>query len=165
MKKLFLCLFIIFLVVSCDIKEYYSVLITNDSSKTVSYVYNGNLDTLNMSESKTYSVKAYTQAPKNIIDQNGISSLNMTRHNSKDEFAFTDATPLGLNVINSLPIEVKMKADNFIDDNGTPILIIEANGTKNAWIFTSKPIFESLINQPIIFDWNLSENNISLIIK
>jgi hypothetical protein len=93
MKKLIFVFGIICLFLACDTK-YYSVLITNVSSKTVLFTYNDSPDTLAPNASKTYEVKAYTQPPINIIDENGIASIEMTRNG--EQFIFREKSDSSL---------------------------------------------------------------------
>jgi len=149
---------------NCGDATRYSILITNSSSKTVSYNYNDISDSLAPSDSKTYEVLAYTQPPKNIIDQNGIASLKM-EHN-RDSFIFNDAVPFNLNVANKLPIDVKIKADNYIDDNGLTEFTISANAEKTtAKIYTSTPKFTSQTNYPVIIEYNVNSDTVYVIIR
>jgi uncharacterized protein (UPF0333 family) len=82
-----------FVLVSGCGPKYYAVSITNESSKTVSYTYNGSDDTLAPNDSKTYEVLAYTQAPKN-INFPGALSVKMTRNG--DIFTFENIPLLTL---------------------------------------------------------------------
>jgi hypothetical protein len=131
MKKL-LFAGIVLLVLGCDTK-YYSVLITNNSAKSVSYTYDDVSDTLAASQSKTYEVKAYTQPPKDFVDQNGIASLKMDQKG--DSFTFIDATPIYMNILNTLPVDVKrIKAHNFIDNNGVFVISVPKNMTSTTFL-------------------------------
>jgi hypothetical protein len=165
MKKLFFIVTIAFFLLSCGEKEFYSILITNNSSKTVSYIYNNIIDTLAVSESKNYEIKdPYTPSPKNITDQNGIESITMKQ--SAGYYTFLDTTPLELSVTNSLPITVKIKADNYIDDDGSTEFSIGGNSEKTtAKIYTSNPKFTSLVDYPVIIGWNKSGNTVYVIIR
>jgi hypothetical protein len=173
MKKLIIITSIVFVLLSCsefggEGKTRYSVSITNNSEKekTVSYTYNGISDTLAFSDTKNYEVKAYTEPPKNITDQNGIESIELKANGMTGNYTFSDLTPLDLNVINKLPIDVLIKAGNYIDDSGSPIFTISANAEKiTAQIYTSKPNFTSLINYPVIIDWNFSDNTVYVTIR
>jgi hypothetical protein len=80
--------------------QYYSVSITNESLKAVSYIFDGHSDTLNPSESKAYEVLAYTQPPENIVDQNGVASIKLNRNGMTGDFSFINFIPFNLNVIN-----------------------------------------------------------------
>jgi hypothetical protein len=160
--KLLFATVVIFLI-SCG-KEFYSVSITNNSTKTVSYTYNDISDTLNTSNSKTYEVKAYTQPPKNITDEHGIASLKM--EHKDDHFIFTDATPLDLHVINKLSADITIKADNFIDNSNSTALTIEANEeSTTAKIYTKSPKFTSTSHYPIIVKFTIAGNVMSVIIE
>ena len=165
MKKLIFVLAVLatLLVVGCETK-YYTVLVTNDSSKTVSYTYNNTSDTLAAKTSKTYEVKAYTQPPKD-ISVPGALSVKITSKGG-DTFTFVDIEPYNLNVVNKLPIEVKIKADNYIDDNGSTKLVIDANTEKTtAKIYTSNPNFTALTDYPVIIDWNYKNDAINVILR
>jgi len=82
------------------------------------------------------------------------------------DFTFVDVEPFNLSVVNSLPIEVRIKADNYIDDDGSTEFTISGNTEKaTAKIYTSKPKFTSLISYKIVIDWNFNNNTIYLIIR
>jgi hypothetical protein len=163
-KLIFVISIVLLLVAGCETK-YYSVLITNDSSKTVSYTYNDVFDTLAPSASKTYEVKAYTQPPSKITDENGIASIEVKKRG--DYFTFTDATPMEMNILNTLSVDVKrIKADNYISYNESSSIDVLKNDTisENLDIYTNKPNFsleadkDGIIepSYPIIFDWNIT---------
>ena len=160
-KVIFFVIIAVFLVLGCGETELYSVSITNNSTKTVSYDYNGGTGTLAVSQTNVYKVKAYTQPPKNILDQNGIASIKMNTDGMTGNYAFTDAAVFALNVVNNLPVEITIKADNFIDDNGSTELTIGENTEKNtARIYTSKPRFTPLVNNyPVTIDSNFDDND------
>lgn len=174
MKKLLFAAGIVCLLSACG-TEYYSVSVINYSEKTVSYVYNGSSDTLaartpetpdspEIYDSKTYEVKAYTQPPQNINVPDGV--LSVTMNQKGNTFTFVDAEPFTLNVVNRLPFEVKFKADNYIDDNGSVEFTIDADTEKTAKIYTSKPGFTSLTeDHTVIIDWNFKENTVYVITR
>ena len=151
----------------CNGKEFYTVLITNASEeKTVSYEYDGNSDSLDVSETKQYEVKAYTQPPKNIADQNGVASLVMNTNGMTGEHTFYDAAPFDLNVINRLPVDITIKAGNFIDNNGSTELTIASNNeSTGAKIYTQTPEFTSTSNYPVNIEWAIDKNEMSVIIR
>jgi hypothetical protein len=157
MKKLFFLASIVFLFVACETK-YYTVLITNDSSKTVSYTYNDSNDTLASKTSKTYEVKAYTQSPQNINVLDGALSIKLNQKG--DTFTFVDVDPIIFNVTNSLPFDIKIKADNYIwdDDNNSTELSIQANKERkdNLFIYTAKPKFTTTSNYKVVYDWDIT---------
>ena len=163
MKKLFFVVLTFGLFLGCE-ATIYSVSITNNSSRTVSFIYDGHPDTLAPSEYRIHHVLAHTQPPKDVVDQNGIASIRMT--NSQGEiFKFWDAEYLNLNVINTLPIDITIKAGNFIDNNGSMELFIERNEEATARIYSRRPVFTTTSNYPVIFYWNITENEISVIIR
>jgi hypothetical protein len=163
MKKLFLVIGIVLTLIACEAK-YYSVLITNESNKEVSYTYNDSSDTLVPSASKTYEVMAYTQPPKNINVVAGALSVKMTQKG--DTFTFEKTEPFKLSVVNRLPKEVKIKADNYIDDAGSTELTIGKNAEKTtASIYTANPNFTSLIEDTVIIDWNFNDDTVYVVIR
>jgi len=164
MRKLILTLSVILLFSGCEGK-YYIVSITNDSSKIVSYTYNEYSDTLDISDSKTYEVKAHTKPPSKVLDQYEISSVNF-KIDIAGDYTFYDTTPFNLSITNTLPVDVKIKAGNFINDNDSYEIVISANSEKTtAKIYTSKPKFESLIDYPIHIEWSISEDTIYVVVR
>jgi len=158
---------IVFFLSSCEEKKPYLVSITNNSTKKVSYVYNNIFDTLLISETKIYEVwEPYTQKPKDIVDQNGVASLKIKTNNMTGDYTFLDAEPLDLNVINRLPIDITIKADNYIDNNGSIELAIDSNSeSTGAKIYTKSPKFTSNTNYPIIFEYAVVGNEMSVIVR
>jgi hypothetical protein len=168
MKKLLLSLALAFILLSCgdSISGNYSVSITNNSKKIVSYTYNGISDTLAVSQTKNYEVKAYTPSPQNIVDQNGVASVELTYQYTGNYTIEDSRTSYKLNVVNELPIQVSIRADNYIDDGGSPVLTIVANAEKTtAKIYTKSPKFTSLVNYPVIIDWNFSGDTVYVALR
>jgi hypothetical protein len=166
MKKLLLIANIVFLLISCDSGTHdYSVTFTNESSKTVSFEYDGTSDTISIGDSKTYQVKAYTKPPVNIVDQNGIASIDMNKILTTADYTFFDKVPFNLNVINKLPTDITIKADNFIDNSGSTEMFIEKDNEATALIFTNKPKFTTTSNYPVIFDFNISDVEMWVILR
>ena len=162
-KMLLLALSAGFLALSCG-AQYYSVLIKNDSNKTVKYTYNEKDGSLLQGESKTYEVKAYTQPPEKVMDENGIASIQINRQG--DEFTFKEADYLSLNVANKLPVEIKIKAGNYIDYNGSTELTVSANAeNKTAKIYTKSPKFTYSSTSPVIIEWNYKDDAIDVILR
>jgi spore coat protein CotF len=81
--------FAFLLLAGCDTKEFYTVIIANESSITVSYVYNDSTDTLVVDESKTYEVKAYTQPPK--VDESIKQDIKVKYNTMTGDYTFIDA--------------------------------------------------------------------------
>ena len=166
MRKITILVIISLLFSGCDTKEYYTVFVTNGSSKAVSYTYNDYTDTLAVQESKSYEVKAYTQSPQNVVDQNGIASFTIKINSMTGDYTFLDVTPLDLNVINRLPVDITIKADNYIDNNGSIELTIGSNDeSTGAKIYTKTPKFTSTTNYPIIVEYTIVGNVMSVIIR
>jgi len=172
MKRLYIAIFIIFIFVSCDLPEYYNYQISNNSSENVSYTFNGISDILEPSESKDYQLKKgeiFTGMENiNAGSPYGFGykvKLGMKTTNTGSDYFFYDFNPFDLNVINSLPVTVSIKADNYIDNLNSTTLDIDANSEKTAKIYTNKPTFTSTNNYPIIFDWVFSNNTIYVIIR
>lgn len=151
----------VFLVFSCGETKLYTVLIKNESSKIVSYVYDGNSDTLGLNESRVYEVKAYTQPPKD-ISVSGVMSVKMDR--TGDVFTFINADEITLNVTNQLLFEVKLKADNYIDDNDSTEMKVASNATRTAKIFTIRPTFTTVPHLCTV-EWELVGNTMNVIIR
>lgn len=74
----------------CDIKEFYTVVISNESSSAVTYTYNGSNNTLALSEAKTYEVEAYTQPPKIILGENEVATVKIKYHSLTGDYTFVD---------------------------------------------------------------------------
>jgi len=81
------------------------------------------------------------------------------------DYLFFDIIPYDLYVINTLPVEVKIKADDLIDFQGSSELVISSTDTVDAKIYTNKPKFVSLVNFPIIIDWEFKDNAIYVVIR
>ena len=156
MKRLILTLSIVFVLAACEIKEY-SVLITNASSKTVSFTFNDSEDTLAADTSKAYKVSAYTPPPKNIYVPNG--ALSVTMNKNGDTFTFVDVEPIIFNVTNSLPIGITIRADDYIWDNINNSvelsILAKEERTDELFIYTVHPKFTTESNYSVVFDWNI----------
>jgi hypothetical protein len=173
MKKLFFTVGIVCLLAACEIK-YYSVLIINESSKTVSYTYNDISDTLlphdpsqdppqDPSEySRTHEVKAYTKPPANIKVTDGALSVIMNQKG--DAFTFVDVEPIAFSVKSLLPFDIKIKADNYIWDDKEKLLELSIPAQKEVpnkerpeglFIYTEKPKFTTTTSYPVIYVWNI----------
>ena len=108
-------------------------------------------------------MKAYTQPPNNIVDQDDLASIRMERKG--DAYLFFDAVPLELNVINMLPVEITIKASRFIDNNGLPEITISSGEEKTAKIYSKNPKFTTTSNYPVFIDWSVSDNEMAVIIR
>jgi len=163
MKKLLVVFGVVFLLsAGCDEKNY-TIIIKNDSSKTVTFTYDGTRESLDPFASKTYEVKAYAQQQPVDISVPGAVSVKMDR--KEDTFTFVDVKPFTLTVENKLTNDdVKIKAENYIeDDDGSTEITIKANSSKTAKIYTSEPKFTTLT--PASIDWKFSNNTVSVTIN
>jgi uncharacterized protein YkuJ len=173
MRRYFSFLLIVALLgfIGCEI-TYYPITITNNSSKTVSYFYNGSTDTLEPTKSKSYQVKAYTQMPVNFSVVSS-ETLTVTMVNEREEYIFKDIDPINLNVVNMMPFPVTIKAGNYIDADGTGsgeigLLIPENTENQNAKIYTTRPKFTITADYPINsikIEWRMVDTTIYVIIK
>ncbi|MDR1836412.1 MAG: hypothetical protein LBQ89_02020 [Treponema sp.] len=154
-------LFSILVFQGCGEKTPYLVSITNGSSKSVSYNFYKFTDTLNASQTKTYEVwDPYVGPPKNVIDGDGIASIAIEQNGMNGNYTFFDLEPIYLSVINSLPIEVNIKADNYIYDEtrNSTVLKVNANTSvseKKLRIYTTKPKFIETFGYPVVIEWNI----------
>jgi hypothetical protein len=167
MKRIvFVLLFSMLIFFGCGEKTPYLVSITNGSSKSVTYNFYKFTDTLNASQTKTYEVwEPYARPPRNAVDGNGIASIAI-EPGITGNYTFLAVTPLALKVINRLPVSITIKADNYIDNNNQVELTIAPNSENtNAKIYTKNPKFTSTTNYPIIVEYAVVENEMSVIIR
>jgi len=148
----------------CEEKSSYSVSITNGSisNKSVVFIYNDTLETLAVSETKTYEVDAYTEPPKYISDQKGIASIIMNQNGVTGDYTFSDADSFDLHVINNSPFAITIKADNFIDNGESigdlSVLTIDPDDINTvAKIYTKNPKFTSTFSYPITIEYIVVE--------
>jgi len=140
------------LFLGCDVASY-SIVLTNDTeTKTVSYAYNGITGTLAPRETRLYEVGAWTQPPANVVDQNGIASVNVRTNGITGDHDFVYSRAIILNVKNTLPVNLTVRADNFIDSDGSMELAVDAGETETAVIYTENPNFTAEGNFPVRFD-------------
>ena len=159
MKKFLIIPCIIFLMALCGLffgcgeAPSYTVTIKNETTKVVSYFYNGASETIGASETKKYEISRYTPAPTKIFDADEIASLKVTQGNNK--YAFVDAAEYDLQVVNSLPIAVTIKAGNYINDPSHELTITPGTSATAA-IFTNQPKFTTTAHYPVIIDYTFS---------
>jgi hypothetical protein len=128
MKKTLLTLAVISILVSCGGNGPYSVLFQNNSSKTVSYKYQGYSDDLGPGKSKTYTVDTETTGPTDIaLKPAGPISVEVYR--KTEGWFFRDVTPIPVSVTNALPFTVKIKAGDYLSYKGSTELTINAGET------------------------------------
>ncbi|AEF86100.1 putative lipoprotein [Treponema primitia ZAS-2] len=137
------------LMIGCG-SSYYTVSIANYSSKTVAYSYNGSSDILGPDYMKKYRVEAYTPYPDNISTvPSGPVSVTLIRKN--DLYVFEDVSPIILHVVNTLPFELTLTADSYIDNGGSTIVTLKEFESLDAEIYTSNPKFTLNSDFPIDF--------------
>ena len=173
MRKIAVFIIIAAVFWGCEKNGLYPVLIINDSERNVSYVYNGIFDTLNALETKQYEVEAYTQPPRDIVDQYGIASIKMTNRQG-ELFRFVPAEEFVLTVMNTLPVDITVSAGKYIENNDPTALpryelSIEKGQKAEAKIYTNKPAFTTMSNFPVIIEWSIvsieSEEEMVVIIR
>jgi hypothetical protein len=139
-----LCAF--FALSSCVVDDYlFTVSITNLSSKTVSYSFQGSTYTLSQNQHRYHNeVSSSTLRISEIVDDHGVKSVALSL-DSFDNFSFRDLHRYDLTIINSSGSRVTLsEAHNYIEYNNPPVVTvvtIEANATinSNAYIYTRKP--------------------------
>jgi hypothetical protein len=140
MKQLLVIFIVSLFIMGCG-EEYYDALIKNESNKTVLYNYNGSSDSLDPLASKQYTVRAYTQAPHNISVQTGALSIKLTQN--YDTYSFEDIPAIDMYVLNTLSVDVTIKADEYIEHGSSTELIVPSDTeVKTAKIYTLKPTFK-----------------------
>jgi hypothetical protein len=149
MKRLFVLLPVL-LLFGCGDVVYYTVSITNNTSKTVAYSYNDLSDTLAPSGSIEYQVKAYTLYPSNIaIVPPGPLSIKLIRKN--DNYFFEAVPSMDLHVTNILPFSVKITSGNYIDADGagSTELTVSSGAQVSGAIYTANPQFSITADYPV----------------
>jgi hypothetical protein len=141
--------------------------ITNISTKDVTYIYNDNTETLLPDTSKSYLMGAYTQPPKDI---SVLGAMSVKMENFRGEkYTFNDVLPINLNVLNTLPVNVTIKADNYIWDKKSSsiesFILADVERTDDLLIYTSTPKFTAYADYPVTIDWELKGNTIYVILK
>ena len=164
MKKLFILVLIgtIFLFSFCK-EESYTAVVKNDSSKTVSYVYNGGADSLSPDKFKVYKIEEYTQPPKS-ISVPGAMSVRMKRNG--DIYIFENVDPIDLIVTNDSGVEVILKADKYIDAGGnkTEMELDVGDAGITATIYTANPNFTTVPSRPVTWNHDPDENEMTVTI-
>jgi len=178
MKKISLLLFLIgFLNISCDLQSdyHYYFEIINESSENVSFDFNGIQNTVNADETLNLDEAHYTALTNITADGYGIrvkGTYKYTNNYSTITYTFFDIEPYKLNVFNTLPVEFKIKAGEYIYYLESTELTVPANDPPNTdgiiedediYIYTNRPIFSIVQPEdpndhylfPVIFDWEI----------
>lgn len=157
MKNIFFILGIVLFISSCDLAEYWEYSVTNSTSKNISYTFNGSPDTLAPDESKSYKIdrgKSHTTLKDIDAGSSYGYGMSVLLESKGTDFEFVKNAPFNLSIINTLPAAVTIKADDYIDNDGSTEIEISAGGEATALIYTKKPNF-TLVSEPraVIFDW------------
>jgi len=188
-------LFIVFLTCSCQNNyDDVSYTIINNSSKEIKFTFNNEKVTLQPKpeesekdeseepeseepgESKTPpNVKTFTfnsdekkYEPQDVEFIGHPRSIKMNSVNlgrAGIEYNFIDVSSFDLFVINTLPVQVTIKADDYIDDEGETELTIDPSQTINAKIYTNNPVFSITADYPVIIEWKFSGETVNVIIR
>jgi hypothetical protein len=166
MKKLLVAAFVILCVSGCDV-TYYSVTITNHSSKEVTFSYNDSPHTLASQAVSETQVKAHTRPPKD-ISVSGAMSVSMTAVEAGNGYLFEDAPSIPVTVYNTLPFAVRLaEKGNYLEDGNGSLFIDcpKQDSTKTAGtIYTKTPVFYLQNNDqyndqyPVNFEYTLSDD-------
>jgi hypothetical protein len=149
----------------------------------VEYTFNGSTTRLNAGNSKEYQVEAYTPQPRDIsiisVPNEEVMKIKMETMLSGEEYIFTNAKKLDLEVENTLNYEITLMADNYIEissssplDSKTRLKVpaqskIKSGGTTSYYIYTDTPKFT--IAPPSGYyptiEWNITDNTMHVTIK
>ena len=170
-----IALFAVIFCVSCEVNEYWYFSFINDSSKTISFTFSGSDYLIEPAEKKEIEVKSSGKS-KNGIENIDAGSpygyeisvkLESGSTHTGMKYRFYDVLPHNLNVLNTLPVPVTIKAGNYIDNSGLFELTIDAHADDNdAIIYTNKPSFTTvLFDYPVLITWSFKDNTVFVIIK
>lgn len=157
MKKFGPVIVLVLALLSCDPK-YYTVTVENQSTKSVTYEYNG-VKTVDLvpGDSREYRVEAFAPPPSG-ISVAGAVSVEMESRGSGERYVFKDRKSLTLEVENKLSVDVYLVADKYIDVSGStpslPLTTLEVkyDSTHNpAKIYTETPQFTVLATPSSLF--------------
>jgi hypothetical protein len=170
MKKLLFIVAVMTLLVAggCGAEKFYTVKISNGSTtKTVKYSYNNlSNEELPPETDRSYEVKAHTQPPKNLVDQDGFASVSLEYESMTGNFSFADAVSYPLKVKNDLPFAITISANKFIVNGTSTSLTVNAGATNtSATIYTDRPAFTSTSSYPVTFVWKKTGDVIDVTIK
>jgi len=179
MKKILLPVLIIFTLVlmNCDnVFDDINYTITNSSSKLIAFSFNNNDYNLNSNDSMSLTINSdegefyprnvapYNAHSKSVIIETEYLGINNGLH--KKSYIFKDNIRYNLKITNSLQVQVTIKSDDNIDNNGELTITINPNDNKDSYIYTSNPNF-TLVSEPypVIFDWTFSNNTVYVVIR
>jgi hypothetical protein len=159
---------------SCDPK-YYTVTVENQSSKAVTYTYNGVQTTLVKGGSKEYQVEAFTLSPGDISVEKAMS-VEMESHGSGERYVFKDRKSLVLEVENKLGQDIYLTADKYIETAASPPATelqfkVSPSSTGTAKIYTETPRFTVLATPSALFypapsvSWEIKDSVMKVVIS
>jgi len=142
--------------------------IENKSSMDVSFLFDGESITLQDGKSVSRIINSGKGrlSPQNVIFTGHPKSIRMETKGYS--YSFIDIDPINLNVVNSLPIDVTLKAGDYIDNgSGSDEFFVPRGDEEIATIYTSKPDFTVVLpsGYPIIIDWEFSGDTVYVIIR
>jgi hypothetical protein len=97
---------------SCE--TYYSVSITNESSKTVHFSYDGPTHELPPAGTNVFSVLPYASTPMSFWELHRVSEA-LAWNKTETVTGFYLLTPIPLRMANTLPVNISVTAGDFID--------------------------------------------------
>jgi len=170
MKKLLLIPCIIFILTSCDLQDFWNYTVNNESSRAVTYSFNGFTDSLeaNSAEVKSYQVK---RGKRHTTIQNADAGsphgfgVGVKLKSNGTNYTFYNVEPYTLIANNKSPITVTLNAENFINNEGAADIIIEPNSQVTSFIYTNKPNFSISEDYIVIIDWEFKDETVFVIIR
>lgn len=161
---------IVFILFSCSFDDYYYFKVQNDSSRTITYTFNGDPQQLTAGDFKNYEIKNEGQY-RTVENSNAGNpygfNIGVGLKRIGQTFTYYDIEPHDLNVVNILPFDVTLKSE-YLDNAGSTELTIQYNETKTAKIYARTSNFTLTPSAyPIVIDRNFNNNTntVYLIIK
>jgi hypothetical protein len=169
MRKIFI-LIVSLIITSCDLDydQYFKMI--NNSSKTITYNFNGHPEVLAPGETKNHDKASYDAISNINADGLGIK-IKMEKKFSYDPntetYTFSDVVPYNLDVVNSLPISVTIKDGNYIDDSGSIELTAAAGAhVTGKFIYRKSPRFQVVSpDNPVIVDWVFIDDTVYVTLR
>ncbi|MDR2965646.1 MAG: hypothetical protein LBU88_07715 [Treponema sp.] len=182
MKKLLCIVLITFsmaLILSCEPQSDYNYYfeIINDSLEDVSFDFNGEPETVPAESTKELGKAHYTALTNITVEGYGIKvkgTKGYTNNNTTITYTFYDIEPYLLNIINTLDIDVIIRAGNYVDydepagDDPEGIKIEGKEEITDLLIYTNRPSFTVVLpKNPVIVDWvfNTSDETVYVTIR
>jgi len=178
-KVLFLFCFVLLLSSCPDHFNDIVYTINNNSSKIISFNFNNEYVSLQPKPEEPDELIEYSAEfavnssegnvkPVNVVFSGHQKSIKMNSANlgrAGIEYNFVDVSPFDLKVVNTLPVGITIKADDFIDYEGETELTVAPSETASAIIYTDKPKFSITADYPVVIDWKFSSDSINVVIR